>query len=205
MSERGSRSSGLPFFLTIFLRMTVIIAVMDWVTRGLAARFPDGAFSSPFALESLIESGSLTVLSAPLIWYVCIRPMQVRIRRDREKIERESRSQAKLRQAVEACQDMILITDERGRIRYANPSLCQFSGYQEEDLVGLSPAVLDSPHCDQAVVAEMNEALKSGKPWAGRILGRRYGPKSFPVPIEGQLDKPDELVGSPGTELEFAL
>ena len=193
MSERGSESSGLSFFLAVFLRMSVIIAVTDFVIRGIVARLPGWGFSSPFTLESLLESGSLTVLSAPLIWYLCFRPMQLRISRDREELAKESRSQAKLRQAVDACQDMILITDETGRIRYANPSLCQFSGYQEEDLVGLSPAVLDSPHCDRAVVAEMNKTLKSGKPWAGRILGRRYGPKSFPIPIEGQADRADEL------------
>ncbi len=180
-------------FVITFIALTLIIAVAEFLVMEVLARLPEtGVVLNP-SLEGMLDAGLLTVMSAPLVWFVCLRPLQRKISLDRKNIEEKSRRNAKLRRALDACQEMILITDGKGRIRYTNPALCRFTGYQEEDLVGQSPAVLDSPHADPEVLAAMNAALKAGQPWSGRVLGRRFGPKSFPVAIEGQTQKPDEF------------
>ncbi|HEB77235.1 MAG TPA: PAS domain S-box protein, partial [Methylothermaceae bacterium] len=81
--------------------------------------------------------------------------------------------ETRLRTALDASTEMILITDARGLIEYANPALCRFSGYPPEALQGRSPSLLDSPETDQALIAEMNRQLASGHPWAGRLRQRR--------------------------------
>lgn len=96
-----------------------------------------------------------------------------------------------LKRALNASTDMILLTDVNRHIQYANPALCQVTGWTEEALLGKRPNVLDSPHTDLKTVAAMQEALKNGKNWSGRLLQRRKG--AAPFVIAGQTTPPDKL------------
>ncbi len=100
---------------------------------------------------------------------------------------------AKLRQILDACAEMILLTDAQGRIRYANSALCQTSGFDLAELIGQTPHLLDSPNACRKTLKAMAHALAQGRPWSGRILQRRKGRKSFPIPIEGQTLPKDPL------------
>ncbi len=81
--------------------------------------------------------------------------------------------ETRLRTALDACSEMVLITDAEGRITYANPALCRHSGYPREELEGKTPTLLDSPEADQTLIAAMNRALAAGRPWSGRLRQRR--------------------------------
>lgn len=97
----------------------------------------------------------------------------ISIRRD-VTAQKEAEAQlARLKQAMDANSEMILITDRAGRIIYANPALCRFSGIAEPELLGQSPSVLDSPLADPQTLAAMQTALRTGQPWSGRLLNRR--------------------------------
>ncbi|QXP82968.1 response regulator [Methylococcus sp. Mc7] len=97
----------------------------------------------------------------------------ISIRRD-VTAQKETEAQlARLKQAMDANSEMILITDHAGRIIYANPALCRFSGMAEPELLGQSPSVLDSPLADPQTLAAMQAALRTGQPWSGRLLNRR--------------------------------
>ncbi|QJD30614.1 response regulator [Methylococcus geothermalis] len=97
----------------------------------------------------------------------------ISIRRDIT-VQKETEAQLALfKQAMDANSEMILITDRAGRIIYANPALCRFSGMVEHELLGQSPSVLDSPLADPETLAAMQAALRAGQPWSGRLLNRR--------------------------------
>ncbi|GAB6068803.1 hypothetical protein JCM13664_21240 [Methylothermus subterraneus] len=98
-----------------------------------------------------------------------------------------------LRQILDACAEMILITGAQGRIVYANPALCRACGFGLDELLGQSPHRLDSPKACRKTLKAMTAQLKEGRSWSGRILQRRKGPRPFPIPIEGQAAPPDPL------------
>ncbi|BCX81824.1 two-component system, sensor histidine kinase and response regulator [Methylomarinovum caldicuralii] len=82
-------------------------------------------------------------------------------------------NETRLKAALDASTEMILITDAEGRITYANPASCRLSGYSPAELEGQSPTKLDSPKVDPALIAEMNRQLATGRPWSGRLRQRR--------------------------------
>ncbi|MFM8332987.1 MAG: PAS domain S-box protein, partial [Candidatus Methylumidiphilus sp.] len=79
----------------------------------------------------------------------------------------------RLRMAVEASADMILLTNRKGMIEYANPAFCQFTGWDCAEVLGLSTNVLASEHTSPAVYQAMRETLRRNQPWHGRLLNRR--------------------------------
>lgn len=120
------------------------------------------------------------------------RPRQyISIRRDiTTQKENESRLKT-LKRAVDACSEMIMITDAKGGIQYANPVLYQFSGWTEDTLVGKQASIFNNPNNSPQVLEIMEQALTRGESWTGRILSRRKG--IAPIRIAGQSLPPDPL------------
>lgn len=79
-----------------------------------------------------------------------------------------------LKQGFEASNEMVLITDSNGLIEYVNPAFCRLSGWSECQLIGQNPSILDSEtNVNASALAEMNNMLKQGSSWVGRLLNRR--------------------------------
>lgn len=115
----------------------------------------------------------------------------ISIRRDIT-LQKENESRLKtLKRAVDACTEMIIITDIKGCIQYANQALYQFSRWTEEMLSGQSVKVFNHPDNSPAILAEMEQALTRGESWHGRIISRSKG--MAPIRIEGQSLPPDPL------------
>lgn len=85
-----------------------------------------------------------------------------------------------LKRAVDACSEMIMITDAKGSIQYANPALYQFSNWTEETLIGQQVKVFNSPNNNPKTLEILENALTRGGSWTGRILSRRKGIKTNP-------------------------
>ncbi len=96
-----------------------------------------------------------------------------------------------LKRAVDACSEMIMITDTKGGIQYANPALYQFSGWTEETLVGKQVSIFNSPNNNPQILETMEQVLTRGESWTGRLLSRRKG--AAPIRIAGQSLPPDPL------------
>lgn len=96
-----------------------------------------------------------------------------------------------LKRAVDACSEMIILTDTKGGIQYANPALYQFSGWTEETLVGKQANILNSPNNNPEILETMERVLTRGENWNGRLLSRRKGIAS--IRIAGQSLPPDLL------------
>ncbi len=120
----------------------------------------------------------------------------ISIRRDTTTRKANELKLTALKRALDASNEMILITNAEGLIQYANPALCLFTGWTEEALLGQNPCVLDSPTADQqalsdncmdaggramqGAIAEMQSRLRCSEAWSGRLRGRRRGKASSP-------------------------
>jgi len=73
----------------------------------------------------------------------------------------------KLFKSIESSPVMIMITDSAGIIEKVNRKLCQFTGYNPEELVGDSMSLLGE--IDATIVQEMHRKLDSGTEWTGKL------------------------------------
>jgi len=86
-----------------------------------------------------------------------------------------------LESAVGSVNESIIITDADGVIVYVNPSFETNTGFSVEDAIGKTPAILNSKQQSKAFYLHFWQTLKSGSPWAGRIMDRRKDGTIFPV------------------------
>lgn len=84
----------------------------------------------------------------------------------------------------------IVIADLNGAIEYASPSNKKISGYDPEDLLGLSTRVFASGKTSAAVYKEMWSNLLAGEIWEGELLnknkaGEEYWERLSITPMKG--------------------
>ncbi len=78
----------------------------------------------------------------------------------------------KLRVAARISPTAILITDAEARIEYANPAFTRTSGYSLEELVGNTPAIVQSGETPVETYRDLWRTIRAGKPWRGRLKNR---------------------------------
>jgi diguanylate cyclase (GGDEF)-like protein/PAS domain S-box-containing protein len=74
---------------------------------------------------------------------------------------------------IDASLEGILITDPQLRIEFVNPGFTQLTGYQPEEVIGRSPALLSSGRHDAAFYQSMWQTLERSGCWRGEIWNRR--------------------------------
>lgn len=79
----------------------------------------------------------------------------------------------RLHQAIEQCQDSVLITDATGTIVYVNQGFERVSGYSRAEVLGGNPRILKSGQHDASFYREMWSELLAGRVWQGRLVNRR--------------------------------
>lgn len=158
--------------------------------------------------QSALNVVLLVLMCIPVLWWLMLRPLALHLREEKRRIEDDMKENAELRryvtalkeseaqlirlkQAIDACSEMIVITDSAGCIDYANPALTRFIGCTEQELRGRTTKVLDSPDADQATLADMRAALIRGASWSGRLLNRRRG--TSPGGAGGQANSSNPL------------
>lgn len=73
----------------------------------------------------------------------------------------------------------ILVTDASGRIQRVNPAFSQITGYQAEEVLGKTPAILKSDHQDPDFYKFMWSELRAAGRWQGEIWNRRKNGEAF--------------------------
>jgi PAS domain S-box-containing protein len=75
---------------------------------------------------------------------------------------------------VESSTDLIVVVDETGRIRYANPAAREILGHEPEELLGAEVGTLVTPEFEADVVSAAERAVR-GRPQARRhVVGSRH-------------------------------
>ncbi len=76
--------------------------------------------------------------------------------------------------ALEACADMIMITDRQGMIEWANPAFTKVTGYSLEEVIGKNPRELVRSGKHRAeFYRNLWNTILSGKTWRGEMINRR--------------------------------
>ncbi len=90
------------------------------------------------------------------------------------------------RAAVESAYDAVLITDADlelpgPRIVYVNPSFSKMTGYSLEEIIGMTPRILQGPQTDWSVIQRLRDNLKQDRPFEGKSHNYRKDGTAFIV------------------------
>jgi PAS domain S-box-containing protein len=80
---------------------------------------------------------------------------------------------ALLTRAVEESPSIVVITDPAGTIEYVNPRFTEATGYDADDVIGRSAAILKSRKTSLRDYKRMWSTVGGGEPWRGRLRNRR--------------------------------
>lgn len=92
----------------------------------------------------------------------------------------ESRHESQLfKEAVSQTGHAILITDKEGIVEYVNPAFEADTGYESEEAVGETPAILKSGKQDEAFYEELWDTILSNEVWEAELVNRRKSGELF--------------------------
>ncbi|MDI3323257.1 EAL domain-containing protein [Pontibacterium granulatum] len=74
--------------------------------------------------------------------------------------------------AIQQSSIATVITNEQREIQYVNEAFTRLFGYKLGELIGKTPAVLQSELTDESVYAALEEKLIDAKPWQGEFINR---------------------------------
>lgn len=87
--------------------------------------------------------------------------------------KRAEEERRKMAAAVEYAADAIMVTDPEWVIRYVNPAFEKVMGYAKEEVLGKDPRFLAGIDESERVYLEIEEKVRHGIPWKGRLKNRR--------------------------------
>lgn len=90
-------------------------------------------------------------------------------------ITSEKRSEAERNRfvaVIEQMQELVLITDTKGRIEYVNPFFEKTMGYALDEIKNRNPRIFKSGETNPQIHQQLWHRLKNGKPWQGELINR---------------------------------
>lgn len=85
------------------------------------------------------------------------------------------------RNAVEQAAHSVIITDKAGVIQYVNPAFESQTGYDRQEAIGRTPAILKSGKQSNAFYAALWETILDGDIWEADIINRRKSGELYQV------------------------
>lgn len=106
--------------------------------------------------------------------------MTVMIRDIHDQLNAEE-AQRKLSQAVKEAGEAIVITNRDAVIEYINPAFTKITGYEPEELIGKTPAILKSTAQDPVFYKELWETITRGDVWHGTLIDKKKDGSFYPA------------------------
>ncbi|HTX93075.1 MAG TPA: histidine kinase N-terminal 7TM domain-containing protein [Anaerolineales bacterium] len=75
--------------------------------------------------------------------------------------------------ALEAAENGIVITDDKGNIQWSNKAFTHLTGYAREEAIGKNPRILKSFKQPVEYYQDLWQTVLSGKVWRGELINRR--------------------------------
>jgi len=89
--------------------------------------------------------------------------------------------QRKLLKAISEAGEAIIITDDKAVIEYVNPAFTEITGYESDEAIGNTPAMLKSDAQDPKFYTEMWQTITSGNVWHGTLIDRKNDGSFYPA------------------------
>ncbi|MEM7613652.1 MAG: ATP-binding protein [Pseudomonadota bacterium] len=145
----------------------------------------------------------LVALTIGTLLYMLIHGLRRAVRQlARELAERQrlERSEGRLATAVEQSPTTILITDTAAKIQYVNAKFEALTGWSREEVLGQTPAFLQSGDTADATYHEIRNALAAGDSWHGVFRNRKkdgssYWSETTILPLIGPDGAPQNFIG----------
>jgi diguanylate cyclase (GGDEF)-like protein/PAS domain S-box-containing protein len=83
--------------------------------------------------------------------------------------------------ALNTIRDGVMLTDAENRIIDINPAFTEITGYDREEILGRSPALLSSGRHDDSHYQAMWDSIKKTGHWRGEIWERRKNGENYPA------------------------
>ncbi|MFK5983961.1 MAG: EAL domain-containing protein [Pseudomonadota bacterium] len=112
--------------------------------------------------------------------------------------QKENEKQLRLAQTVfETASEGMMVTDVDNKIQMVNKAFCLITGYNNEDVIGKDPSLLNSGRHSKEFYQKMLNTLKTSSLWSGEIWNRRKNGVVYPewLAISTMLDSKGELDG----------
>ena len=101
--------------------------------------------------------------------------------RDISEQQHQQNELLKLQQAIENAGEAILITDTDAVIEYVNPAFSTVTGYSAEEVLGQTPAILNSGRQDDGFYQRFWKKISSGETWHGSLVDQRKDGSLYPA------------------------
>ena len=86
-----------------------------------------------------------------------------------------------LEASMEESFNSIIVTEAKKGypIVYVNPAFCELTGYGLNEVIGMSPAILQGPKTDMDVISKLGEDIEAGRVFHGRAINYRKDGSEF--------------------------
>ncbi|WP_420546710.1 EAL domain-containing protein [Curvivirga sp.] len=111
---------------------------------------------------------------------------------------KENEKQLRLAATVfNSATEAVMVTDAENRILTVNNAFTDITGHEQNDVIGLSPSILNSGHQDQTFYEDMYANLNDKGFWGGEIWNRRKSGEVYPewLTITSLYDSDGNLEG----------
>ncbi len=151
--------------LVVFSVLLTLLILIVWVFCDTSSREMRIFLALTFALLS-------TFITGVFVFRKLINPL---IRN----LEDECDLRLKLSIAIEQSPDSVVITDINGLITYVNPAYERVTGYNSDEVIGMSPGFLKSGMTSSEVYKTLWSNILSGEVWRGELQNRKKNGKLF--------------------------
>lgn len=151
--------------------------------------------------DSLVDQLYANMALFMLMIVLFIAAVSVLVSKNKE----QTKNLLQFRQVIQNSDNSIIMTDKTHKITYVNEAFEKASGYSQKEVIGQTPAILQSGLHDKSFYKSLNQQLREEKGWSGEFANRRKDGKIvyekasiFPL----KNDK-DELEGYLGIKLDI--
>ncbi|MBU0550060.1 PAS domain S-box protein [Myxococcota bacterium] len=165
-----------PVMVAVFDEAGEVEARSDLLASTLSGEATADLRPRVAAFEGRAQEMEVMCGEARRVWstiFFSLRRGHCLIARDVTEEKQLTRENQQLAAAVAAADDQVIVTDHKGIITYINPAFIECTGFSREDLVGMTPALLNGSEASHARYQTLWKEVRAGHTWRGRVINRR--------------------------------
>jgi PAS domain S-box-containing protein len=135
--------------------------------------FVSGTMGEDAVIEGLTKGATDYVLKLGLFRLPSVIKRALQDAKNSRKRRRIKEELAKLSSAVEQSANIVIITDIKGHIEYANPRFTGITGYGLKEVLGQPASIMKSGHTPDETYRCLWETITAGKEWRGEFYNKK--------------------------------